>query len=240
MASTTSAVGTYALASKLAGVVNLAVVQPVALGWMPTILDARGRASGGTELGRLAGHYLVLSVAIALLVAASYGLAYDALGLSQAGIGLGLVALLCLGNAISGLTYPINVGPYIANRPTQQVGPYVMAALVGTALYVPLVPLFGVTGAAIGLAASYTILCVLLFRASQTSYQIWVPWKQALMTAGALIGTYIAAIEIGRAAPPRGQAVVTLMAFGVIAGGLLAVYAARTGLYEDIGALRRD
>jgi hypothetical protein len=60
------------------------------------------------------------------------------------------------------------------------------------------------------------------------------------MTAGALIGTYIAAIEIGRAAPPRGQAVVTLMAFGVIAGGLLAVYAARTGLYEDIGALRRD
>jgi O-antigen/teichoic acid export membrane protein len=213
------AVGQYAIASRLSGVLILAMTGFVlALG--PYLLSVYSQEPDQEKLvrGRTLT-YLAFALGLGALVltlfaeqlthlfAPDYDEAADAVGpLAFGAIGYGAAAVLLTGIGLAKRTI------YVAGLAT-------IAAVANIALNFALIPPFGIVGAALASAAGYGLLAVLYYWAAQRVYPTpFEPVKVLTILALAIAAAFAAALPVDGAA----AVAVKLVAIAAFLGAVVA------------------
>ncbi len=170
----------YEMAAKLAGVLNVIVVQGFQSAFNAIGLKEHGATGGGALHRRTFRHYVVFGGGFALGLSLFAG---DALALLIDDDGRALLAAepfvfpLALGLVGYGL-YIIAANILLARGETRTISLVVLvAALLNLLLNVVLIPLIGAMGASLATLASYTLLAVGAGVAAQRSEGIRFRWE---------------------------------------------------------------
>ncbi|HEV8334805.1 MAG TPA: oligosaccharide flippase family protein [Candidatus Polarisedimenticolia bacterium] len=168
-------VAVYAVAYKVATILEVAVVRPFAIGWAAGRFQVGSGDEGSAGYVRALALFLVPSVImfavvcclrreiIALVAPAGYEKAAF------------LIPILLGAYFFLGLSYPLNVGVMFRDRPTPVAAATWVAVLLNTVGNIALIPSWGATGAALSTLVGYGILCLILWRSSLVTHPIDYP-----------------------------------------------------------------
>lgn len=199
----TSVVGVYALAGKFASIMNIVLLGPLSLFWVPFIFSYRAE-HGDAAMRRVSRHALT-AFALAgclLLVCIGAGSA-DVLRLlphkpayQQATI---LIPFLALAPLLYMLSYP--AGSAILHSKKVRYSSYAMliSAIVNLGLNLILVPRFSLYGATATTVIGYIVLCGLQYYWAQRVFPVDYDWwrgARILLSAGAgLLAAFVIRIH---------------------------------------------
>lgn len=219
------ALGVYEAAAKVAGVVNMVLVQGFQSAFLVIGLKTLSAGEGARLHRRAFRHFSVVGCGFVLGLSL---FAYDAIGLvaeSPAYLrSAALIFPLALGLMAYGL-YAVSVNTLYAHGYTRQVALGVMgAALLNGVLNLFLIPTLGLTGAALATLAAYAALAVSAALVSQRLERFRFPWSvlarlvaaiTALYAAGLLVQSAPAAVRLGVRALLMGVYPLAVLALGV-------------------------
>ena len=214
----------YEMAAKLAGVLNVIVVQGFQSAFNAIGLKEHGATGGGSLHRRTFRHYVVFGGGFALGLSLFAG---DALALLINDDGRALLAAepfvfpLALGLVGYGL-YIIAANILLARGETRTISVVVVgSALLNLVLNLVLIPVIGAMGASLATLASYALLAVGAGIAAQRSEGIRFRWEHLLGVVFVVCVLYAASRPvIGWEMVPRLAGLAALMAlypFGVLA-----------------------
>ncbi len=181
----TAAVGTFALTSRVAGVVSILLVQPFSLAWHPILFAVRKRIDASRLLGQAVAGYALAGAVIAvavLFLARGFG---HLVWRGEYTLDLGLLGILGFANVAVGLMQAVNIGPYVANKLTHQLPLYALGAVAIMPLSLILIGASGPPGAGVALLSTYTLVCLGLHVVSQRLFPISVDYH--LITVGLVL-----------------------------------------------------
>ncbi len=184
--------GRYEWAARLAGVLNMLVVQSFNLAFTVLGLKTLGEGAGDGSVHRQTLRHFVVWTGWAALGLAL--LATDLTRLLPADAAYlqadALVLLLALGFMNYGIYYVIINVVYAAGR-TKAVGLNVLAAAaLNAALNVALIPLLGALGAALATFVSYLALALGAAYFARRDVPVRFPWGVFLVVVGLVVGLY--------------------------------------------------
>jgi O-antigen/teichoic acid export membrane protein len=170
-------VGVYSAARKL-GVGMLIFVNVFRLAWQPFFLETSKQSDARPIFARVMTYFLVITGGIFLGLSL---LINDMIRFPIGGYtffssaywdGVRLVPLFLLAYLFYGVYVNLTVGVYLEKKTTSLPLITGMAAIIGVAVNVILIPLYGMTGAALAAVAAYSVMVAGLYRVSQRSYAI--------------------------------------------------------------------
>ena len=211
------ALSLYAAANKVAGVLNVLLVQGFQAAFAVVGIKTLD-AGGGSDLHRRTFRHLSVGGAGFALGLSLF--AFDALALltpsrSEYLRATPLIFPLAVGLVFYGL-YAIGVNALFARGRTRLVaGGVVAAAVLNTALNLALIPRLGAMGAALATACSYAALCVGAARLSERHEGVRFPWRDLAAVLAVAGGLYALALPVMDA--PVGLRL-------AVKAGLLALY----------------
>lgn len=183
----------YTLAGRFGGVVNMFVIQPLNLAWLPLLF--RMEEEQRPEALRLMVPYLCFGLCLAVMGLSAFCRPVLVLIGSDAAYfdGIRLVPWIALGFAAYGISTVFS-GVLTLHYRTSVVSRWILiAAAANLAVNAALVPLLGAFGAALTTLLSYCALCLWLYRPSQALIPNRYPW-------GRLCGLFALTLAGGTAA----------------------------------------
>jgi O-antigen/teichoic acid export membrane protein len=165
--------GVFAFTTRVASLLALILVQPLSLLWHP-VMFAKGSSPEAfawfypralTSYVAVSG--LVLGLAVSATSLLKTVMEHVLLPFSEPVFVLAAVAVLC-----QGILIMLNVGPYLKRKTHSVIPAYLVAACASTMLVAVLSFKFAETGAAAGSLISACLLCVLVWKTSQSLYRV--------------------------------------------------------------------
>lgn len=187
----TSDVGLYALASKVAGVVSVVLVQPFALAWQPALFEIRRRHDAPVVYGRVISVFILVALPIALGIALVSPLALSLVGRTDFTIDGRVVAFLGASNVLAGLVQAVNIGPYVTGQTSRQVSCFVGTAIICIPVCYFCCSRWGIAGAGGALLALSIFEVGWLHWMSQRLYPIKVAYRSTGIGVAIIVGLYV-------------------------------------------------
>lgn len=184
-------VGVFVMSMKVAGLVQLLLVQPTALTWHVMIFRIAKQAEAPKIFAGFVTFYIALSLSLVCMLSLLSPTIANYLGTREFPLSSTVIVISSFGFAFLGLSYILNIGPYLLEKTRSVLVPYAIAAGVSTASGMLLIPWLGVTGAALVFLVACATLTLLLFRASQAMYPVPIDGRAIailVLVAGAGIG----------------------------------------------------
>jgi O-antigen/teichoic acid export membrane protein len=186
----THAVGSYAIDSKLAGIVSILFVQPFGLAWMAVLPRIALQPNARTTYSRIVTYYTLVGGVMACVVGLLAPLVAGLLGREEFPISPTVILVLAFSNVASGLMYAVTIGPYVRER-TAGVVPVYLTSMILASLFCPLfIRVGGVTGAALALLSVYLLQSLALAYVSNRLYPISFEWNRLARVLAILAVAY--------------------------------------------------
>jgi O-antigen/teichoic acid export membrane protein len=195
------AIGVYAIATKLAALLNLAI-EPFKAAWGPLALDIREQADAAGDYARVLTLYSIGAFGLALALSL---FAHEILLLVTTPAytgGADYVWLLVFAPLAGGLTAVVGVGLYLAQRLAPLAWAGIVAALANTALNVLLIPRYGVLGAAVATTFGALVAPLTVAVFAQRTHPLTFRWHVVLSTAVVYLGLVGAGGAVGSRVDP--------------------------------------
>ena len=208
-------VGMYEWAARMSGVLHLFVVQSFQLAF--TVIGLKSLGKGDEAFHRRAFRHYVIWAGWAALGVSILSFELTVL-LKNVGAdehylkSTTLVFPLALGVMLYGVFSVINNVLYATAKTNLMTNNVIASAIFNVVLNFILIPLFGVTGAAIATVLSYLLLVVLTNRAAASQISIGYSWSTLFLVVGLIIGLYL----LGQVAISFSIAMRTIMRLTVI------------------------
>jgi O-antigen/teichoic acid export membrane protein len=213
-------VGSFAIDSKLAGIVSLLFVQPFGMVWVAALSHIALRADAKQIYSRVITYYTLLGGVAACVLGLLAPLIAHLLGKQDFPLSSTVIFLLALANVCSGLMYPLTIGPYVLEKTGRMVPIFVAAMALSIPLGWSLTWSQGITGAALALVIVYLSQGLALGWISNKLYPIVIEWRRIAGVIAIVGGAYFVTRQLVGAAAPW-WAPVVLLALAV--PGLFAV-----------------
>jgi len=230
----------YTLAGRFGGVVNVFVIQPLNLAWLPLLFRMEGEQRPGVL--RLLVPYLAFALCLVVMGLSAFTRPVLVLMGSDAAYfdGIRLVPWIALGFAAYGISTLFS-GVLALHYRTREVSRWILiAAAANLAVNAALVPLLGAFGAALTTLLSYVALCLWLSRPAQALIPNSYPWGRVFGLASLTLAGGIA----GAALPDLGGLTDIAARAGLVAAWLGVVLLTRwfsiREMREAVQALRGD
>lgn len=186
-----SLVGSFAVDSRLAGIVSIGFVQPFGLVYVAAIVPLARRADAKQLFAHALTAYAVLGGLATLVVGLAAPWIAATLGKQQFPISPTAILVLAAAQVAAGLIYPLTIGPYVLERTRDVIPVYVGAAVLAIVAGWIAVAHAGILGAAGALVGVYIVQAIALAVVSQRMYPVPFRWARL-----ALVVVAFAAIAV--------------------------------------------
>ena len=231
-------VGTFAMSSKIAAVVQLFYIQPFAMAWMVSLFTIYEREDAPRVYARVLTYYLLAGLGLALTVALAAQALVPSLAEKAFPLSAAIVLFVALAQVASGLMYPVTIGPYVLEQTGRITPVFLFSALLMTGIGTVLVRLWGATGGAASLLVVYIAQALALAWVSHKLYPI--PFETArILKVLCALGAAFALVHLVGLVSPHPSTTWFLPPLFVVAGllGLIAVRFPDSGEMSHLRAL---
>jgi O-antigen/teichoic acid export membrane protein len=212
-----SVVGSYAIDSKLAGMVSLLFVQPFGMVWVAALSHIARRDDAKAIYSRVITYYTLLGGLAALVIGLLAPFIAGLLGKQDFPLSPGVIMLLAVANVCSGLMYPLTIGPYVCEKTGRMVPVFFAAMVLSIVIGWPFVWMWSMTGAALALVVVYLLQGVALGWVSHKLYPVKIEWTRLVCVIAALGGSYAVTRQlVGANAPWWAPAILLGLAIPVL------------------------
>lgn len=216
-------VGVFTMSAKIAGLLSLLLVQPFGMAWMVSLFRVVELPSAKRVYGRVVTYYVLAAGASALTLGLASYAVVPLITRSEFPLAPGIVLIMALATVMSGLMYPVNIGPYVTAQTATQTRVFLASALVTTFAGLVGTLAWGPAGAAMGLLIGFTFQAAALARLSQRLYPIDFESARLVKAAAAFgLGVVAAGVVRRLVAGPFGDWLLAPV-FLAGAGGLLFI-----------------
>lgn len=188
----TADVGIFSISSKIANVIILLFVKPFSMAWMVAIFKIYQHSDAKNIYSLVITYYILIAGILALSLGIITPQLVSFLVVKESfTISSHITSIMTLAYVISGLIYPINIGPYVLNKTYKVLPVFAISAITATILGWWMAFFWGVTGASITLVVVYTIQVIFLAKISQKLYFIIFEWSRLIKLFLAFICSFI-------------------------------------------------
>ncbi|MCK4351962.1 oligosaccharide flippase family protein [candidate division WOR-3 bacterium] len=174
--STLEELGRYALAYKFGILMSILLVQPFNMAWKPFAMSIENKENAKDIYSRVLTYFLFIALflwlglslfsqnIIHLIAPQSYWNAYK------------VIPVIALAYVLLGISYNVSIGIYLTEK--TKYYPYIAGGTAGLNIILNylLIPVLGVTGAALATVCSYATMAGAMFLVSQKFYKIQYEW----------------------------------------------------------------
>lgn len=215
----TTAVGSYAIDSKLAGIVTLLFVSPFGMVWVAALAHIALRPDAKAIYSRVITYYVLLGGIAASVLGLLAPLIAHLLGKTDFPLSPTVILLLAVANVGSGLMYPLTIGPYVCEKTGRMVPVFVVSMVLSIAIGWPMVAVASLTGAAVAMVVVYLLQGVGLGYVSHLLYPVQIEWGRIVRVVAILGASYYVTRCVAGANAPWWAPIVLL---GLAIPGLFA------------------
>ena len=186
-------VGLYALAERLANVLNVVLVQPLGLLWLPVMLSVSRQEHARRFYSRMFSYFMMAGVFASLCLALVVPEVLPLLAPPSFFPAAPFVFPLCLGFVAFGASRILNVGTDLARTPERYLVALTIACavfLVGCSLLIPRWAVWGLVGVTI---AASTLFSGLVFWFGNQQYRVRFDWTRVAVIVAAGVLCYVLA-----------------------------------------------
>jgi O-antigen/teichoic acid export membrane protein len=183
--------GIYSIGYQCGMIINLIIVQPLQLIWLPTAFEMQGKKDAKSFFGRVLTYYTVLSGWLALGLSLLGKEVILLMTTARFHAAYGVVPWVSYAYVAYGAYMVVNIGTYLTNRTADAWKIVAVAAGANLALNVLLIPRLGMYGAAVATLVSYVFLAWVAWFVNQRLYPIRYEWGR-LLKVGAINGLLLA------------------------------------------------
>ena len=184
-------VGIFVMSSKLSSVLTLFFVTPFGMAWMVALFRISQKIEAKTIYARILTYYCLVGGFLAL----SLGLASPYLALFLEGeefaLSPDIITIMALANVVSGLMYPVTIGPYVKEKTSTIVPIFIFSAAFVSFLGPIMTSSWGVLGAGYAVLIVYIFQGLFLFRLSNRIYTINIEIGRLCKTLFSLGMSYV-------------------------------------------------
>jgi O-antigen/teichoic acid export membrane protein len=182
----TAAVGVFAMSSKIAAILSLLFVSPFGMAWMVALFRIYQRPDAQRIYARVLTYYCLVGTALALALGLGAPQIAALLGDRDFPLSPGIITIVSLANVVSGLMYPLTIGPYVKGKTSSVVPTYFFSALFALIVGALMTRWWGGMGASCALLLVYLALSLALVRVSNKLYPVPFEKKRLGKLAAAL------------------------------------------------------
>ena len=168
----TTAVGVFAMSSKISAMVSLLFVSPFAMAWMVLLFRIYPREDAGNIYARVLTYYCLVGMAMALTLGLVAPQVVLLLGKQEFPLSPGVITVVALANVSSGLMYPVTIGPYVKEKTRKMVPAFLFSGILSLAAGTLMTRWWGVMGASGSLLLVYLAQAWVLAKISHGLYPI--------------------------------------------------------------------
>lgn len=178
--STMSSVGLYSLAYQFGVMINVLLVQPFQLIWLPTVFEARSRADAKQFYEGMLTHFVLFAswVALALSLLGREVIAWITTPAFHGAYKT--IPWIAYAYVVYGGYMVVNIGIYLKSRTSYAIWILGGAACANVALNLLLIPPLGALGAALATLFSYIILFLLSWQVNRRIFALQYQWGRIL------------------------------------------------------------
>ena len=220
-------VGVFAMSTKIASVMSVGFVQPFATAWIVALFKVHERPDARRIYARTLTYYILVGAAMSLALGLAAPTIVHVLDRNTFPLSVHIIAAMALCYVMSGLMHPLILGPYLKERTTAVLPPFLLSTVLIVAIGIPATQLWGAFGTSLALIAVYLVQSVTLGWVSHRLYPVGYEWGRIAKVIAAAAVAFAAARLAGWAAPAM---------FLALLVGLLAVL--RFPHPDELDALR--
>jgi O-antigen/teichoic acid export membrane protein len=187
---TSAEVGVYSLSNNIVSIVAVLVTVPFSQVWTVMRFSVMKEAGANEYYSRVLTYIVLVSMFLALLVAAVAGDGIQLYGLKKYWAASTIIPLLAFSAVLDSASRVLNIGITLHRRTVYAPAVTTAALLLNIALNFLLIPPYGIVGATLSTLISYIAFCALRFWVSNLFFKVRYEWKRVF------IATIIGAILI--------------------------------------------
>jgi len=193
-----SSVGIYSLAYKLAGVINIFVIQSFQLGFLPIAYKMFEKEGAKEFFAKVLTYLVFMLFVIAILVSffSKEVIMIFAPSNKDYWIAYTVVPLLSLTFVLKGMNYMFSLGLHYVKKTKYNAYIVSVIALLNIGMNIVLIPEIGMYGAAITTILSNIIMVVAFYHFSQKYYRINFEMKRLYMLFAVGVGYMFVGLEV--------------------------------------------
>ena len=168
----------FAMSTKIASLLSFAFVQPFATAWVVALFKIHERADAKRIYARTLTYYVLVGTMLSLALGLAAPQLVHVLGRDSFPLSVGIITAMALCYVMSGLMHPLILGPYLQERTTAVLPPFVLSTVLIIGLGIPFTYLWGAAGTTLALLVVYVVQSAALGWISQRLYPIAYEWRR--------------------------------------------------------------
>jgi O-antigen/teichoic acid export membrane protein len=180
-------VGVYSLGYKIGSAINLAVVQPVQLIWLPIVFEMEHQADGKKFYERMLTYFFVISfwVGLALILFSEEVILFGVD--SKYREAYGIIPWVVMAYIMYGAYFIVVIGVFLKNKTSYTIWIVGLAGIFNIVFDFLLIPGLAGKGAAVATLLSYIVLFILAFWVNRRVYPLEYEWARIAKVFGVFL-----------------------------------------------------